>query len=102
MCLNSSRCLRGCGDGASLSRRYRAVEPVVIGSIREALAAGTVPGPARASARAAIDYFKGAYAAALAIEGRRGAAARELLKARPRPRLWRAYARVAFALIFGR
>jgi glycosyltransferase involved in cell wall biosynthesis len=89
-------------DQSSLSKGHGAREPIVIGSIQAALGRGAVPAAARVSAAAAIDYFHVAYAAALAMEGRRGEALAEARKARLRFRLWRSYARAVAAFVLGR
>lgn len=89
-------------DQASLSRSHGAVEPLTITTIERALAAGTVPPAARRSARAATSYFRVAYATALAQQGLARTALREMGKARPEPRLARAYCRALAALILGK
>lgn len=66
-------------DSASLSRRFRAVEPLVISTITRLLAGGEVPPSQRQSAERAIHYFRAGYALALAQEGQRGKALRSLL-----------------------
>ncbi len=89
-------------DPSSGSKKAGAQEPAVIKSIAQALADGRVPVSARSSALAAIDYFRIAYAAALAMTGRRREALAAALLARPRLRLWRSYLRAIAAIALGR
>jgi glycosyltransferase involved in cell wall biosynthesis len=88
-------------DSESLSRQG-ASEPVVIATLSRALEAGTIPVPARRSARVAIHYFRAAYATALAQQGDRGAALRELSRTSLSLGLLRTYARALAALVSGR
>ena len=89
-------------DEASLSKSRQAEEPIVIRSIGSALEAGKVPNAAKASALAAIDYFRVAYASALAMEGRRHEALVQVRNSKLRLRLWRTYLRAVIAFVFGR
>lgn len=89
-------------DEDSLSKRFKAVEPRVIQTLQEALAAGTVPPAARRSARRAGSYFRSAYATALAQDGRQREAIAQLLATRPGRACARAYLRALAALVLGR
>jgi glycosyltransferase involved in cell wall biosynthesis len=90
------------GDGSSLSRSQGAVEPLVISTIKKALASGSIPAFTVRSSLMAVSYFRLAYAIALAQHGMRRRALVQAMMARPQARLIRTYLRLAIALVAGR
>jgi glycosyltransferase involved in cell wall biosynthesis len=89
-------------EAGSANKKAGPQEPFVIRSIQAALGSGKLGASSRASALAAIDYFRIAYASALAMRGRRKEALAAARSARFRPRLWRAFARAIVAYALGR
>jgi glycosyltransferase involved in cell wall biosynthesis len=89
-------------DDASLSHRFRAVEPLVLQTLARGLVDGTIPEPARRSASKALQYFRAAYAMALAQDGRRTEALRQLSRVVPTWSCLRTCLRALVAVILGR
>jgi len=92
----------GADDTASLSRKTPATEPIVIQTLKKVMEERTLLNSDLKSMRIAVDYFRIAYAMALAQGGSRKRALTELSRAGFRVKLVRTLARALVALISGK